>query len=211
MGLANREENVDFCAVNLTASRGAGAGYASPSPRRGLQKLEDAVDGTPGAALTDPDADDAVQPGIFRRLRFEERCDAEVVVGRIDRLAPLEAGDEVGRPVADAAIGHADERGVRRLQYQANVEGGAAVAADVLPVGAAVEHLPGKTMTLEDPARHDADAAIRAGGRADDLERAHVKAQNEKRLGLHAPQNVRKAVIKRGCHELAPFPGTGRP
>jgi hypothetical protein len=38
--------------------------------------------------------------------------------------------------LAEAAIGHADERVVSRLEHQPHIERDAAVTADILPVGA---------------------------------------------------------------------------
>ena len=56
------------------------------------------------------DGDDIVQPGILSRCRLEERCNAEIIVAGIDGLSLLDARNDIGRSVTDAAIGHADQR-----------------------------------------------------------------------------------------------------
>jgi hypothetical protein len=62
---------------------------------RRSQDFENAVDDTVSASISDANGGDMVQPGIGRRRGFEERCDAKVIVGRIDGLSLLEAGDDI--------------------------------------------------------------------------------------------------------------------
>src|SRR5579863_9635118 len=119
---------------------------------RSLKNFEDAIDRTIGEAVPGPDRDDVVQPRILRRLRFEPRRDAEIVAGRINGFAPLQPRDDVGRSLADAAIGHADQGAVSGFQHQPHVERGAAIAAHGLPVAASIQYFAGKPATFERPA-----------------------------------------------------------
>src|SRR5208283_5861552 len=76
----------------------------------------------------------------------------------------------------------------------------AAVAADVLPVGAAFEQDAGQALTLESSTGDYADAAKRPGRRADDLQRQDVQAHHEERLRANFLERVGQAVRRIGGH-----------
>src|SRR5215471_6152165 len=52
---------------------------------------KNAVDGAFGKAVTDAYRDNVVEPGVSWRPCFKHRSDAEIVAGRIDDLASLQA------------------------------------------------------------------------------------------------------------------------
>src|ERR1700738_4302584 len=99
------------------------------------ENFEDAIYRASREAVADANRDDAVKPLVAPRRGRETRRDAKVIAGRVDILAPADPRNDVRWAVADAGIGHGDERIVIGVQQYARVEQDGAVAADRLPVG----------------------------------------------------------------------------
>src|SRR5258708_25577009 len=88
--------------------------------------------------MAERDRDGAVEPAVFLRRRLEDRRGAEVILRRVDRVAPVEALDHRSWSVAEAAIGHADEVPVIGLEGEADIELQGAIGPRQDPVGAAL-------------------------------------------------------------------------
>src|ERR1700736_711889 len=134
--------------------------------------------------MAEPDRDDAVEPTVFVRRRLEERCDAEIILRRIDRLAAVEAVEHRRRPVAEAAIGHADEVPVVGLEGEADVELQGAGWPSPDPVGAAgLLDRAAELRSLEAAAGNDADAALAERRPAEVLDLRDLKRDGEEWRG----------------------------
>src|SRR6478752_10010296 len=75
-----------------------------------LENLEHLIDRPLGQPVADADADDVVEPAVLLGRRLERRDDAEIVVRGLDHLAPSDAVEHFLGAVADAGVGHADDR-----------------------------------------------------------------------------------------------------
>ena len=96
-------------------------GSSSCQCRSGSQNFEDAVNRSIGAAVADPDRDDAIDPVVLRGGSLKYGSYPEIVAHRIDDLAFLDSRDEFGRTVADTLVCHADQRIVVCLEDKPNI------------------------------------------------------------------------------------------
>ena len=93
----------------------------------------------------------------------------------------------------DSPVGHADHGFVVGFEDQADIQGDGAVAADGLPVIAAVEHFAREPLAFEDAAKNGADPTDVSRRGANDLH-AGAEAHHKQRPGPHAGESLRQIV-----------------
>src|SRR5713226_10310864 len=77
--------------------------------RRGSEHFEDAIDWTISQSMADADRNHAIQPVVARVRRLEQWVESEIIAVRIHHFSSLDSRHDIGRPITNGTIGHADE------------------------------------------------------------------------------------------------------
>src|ERR1700749_1315342 len=144
--------------------------------------------------MPDPDTHDVVEPRVLCRRRLKKSRHAEIIAVSFDGLALLKPRYDIRWPLSHTPIIHTDHGIVSRLQHQPNIQGGAAIAPDTLPVTRPLQYLARHPLSFEHAPRHDTDPAKPTQCRAANLKRQHLQTHDKEWFDVHVPEHIRQTV-----------------